>query len=61
MPALLDIQQKYPGIDVKPLETSWQIVVPAQYDLGHEAHFAEVTNRFLKYVAAAHLPEDAHA
>jgi predicted dehydrogenase len=56
MPALLDIQRKYPGVDVKPLETSWQIVIPAEYDTGHEAHFADVTNRFLKYVAAGKLP-----
>lgn len=56
LPALLDIQQKYPGVDVKPLESSWQIVIPAQYDVGHEAHFAEVTTRFLSYLRTRKLP-----
>lgn len=56
LPALLDIQQKYPGVDVKPLESSWQIVIPAQYDIGHEAHFAEVTKRFLSYLTTRRLP-----
>jgi predicted dehydrogenase len=57
LPALLDIQQKYPGIDVEPRETSWRVVVPAKYDIGHEAHFAEVTNRFLSYLATRRMPE----
>jgi len=56
MPALLDIQQQFPGVDVKPLATSWQVVVPPKYDIGHEAHFAAVTERFLRYLAARKLP-----
>jgi predicted dehydrogenase len=56
-PAMVEIQRKYRGVDVRPLETSWQVIVPDDLDQGHEAHFAEVTERFLKYLAARKLPE----
>ncbi len=37
--------------------TAWQVVVPARYHVGHEAHFGQVTEQFLGYVAAGALPE----
>jgi hypothetical protein len=30
----------------------WRIVIPPQYHVGHEAHFAQVANRFVDYVNA---------
>lgn len=54
---LAKIEAKYPGIALKPLAGTWQMVVPAKYDVGHEAHFAEVTERFLQYLAAGRLPD----
>ena len=56
LPALLEIQRKYPGVDVLPMETSWKIVIPPQYHVGHEAHFAAVTERFLGYLRTRQLP-----
>jgi Putative oxidoreductase C terminal domain len=42
--------QTYPGIDVSDLGKEIQITIPDKYRVGHEAHFAQVTNRFLEYL-----------
>jgi len=55
---LASIQAKYPGVELKELPSgSWQVIVPKKYDVGHEAHFAQVTERFLQYLAAGRLPD----
>ncbi|MHC4643668.1 MAG: putative oxidoreductase C-terminal domain-containing protein, partial [Planctomycetota bacterium] len=35
----------------------WQVLIPDEHQDGHEAHFRKVTERYLKYVAEAKLPE----
>ena len=41
----------YPGIEVSDLGKEIQITIPeTNTELGHEAHFAQVTNRFLEYL-----------
>lgn len=47
---------RYPGLDLKPSENGWQIIIPDEYKVGHEAHFAQVTEKFLDYLAAGELP-----
>jgi len=49
----------YPGIAAQKAATGagWQIVVPEKYNDGHEAHFAQVTARYLHYLAAGQLPD----
>ena len=48
----------YPGIAAqKVADGCWQIVIPAKYDIGHEAHFSQVTERYLRYLAAGKLPD----
>ena len=47
----------WPGLEVEPAGTAWEIVVPAKYDVGHEAHFGQVTEQFLRYLAAGKIPE----
>jgi predicted dehydrogenase len=55
---LAQIQAKYSGVDLKELPGgSWQVVVPPKYDVGHEAHFSQVMERFLQYLAAGRLPD----
>ena len=34
-----------------------RIVIPEAYRIGHEAHFAEVTSRFLQYLRDGKLPD----
>ena len=39
-----------PGLGVVDLGTHFRIAIPAEYRVGHEAHFAQVTKQFLRYV-----------
>jgi len=56
--ALLEAAQKriaalasrYPGLAVEPSGDELHVVVPDAFRTGHEAHFAEVTRRFLEYL-----------
>ena len=47
----------YPGISLKRKGEIWHILIPSSYRVGHEAHFAQVTERFLKYLVVGKLPE----
>jgi predicted dehydrogenase len=56
--ALKTITAKYPGIALaKQAEGVWKVEVPERYHNGHEAHFGQVTENFLKYLAEGKLPE----
>jgi predicted dehydrogenase len=43
-------RQAYPGIGVEDRRTEIHITIPDSLRVGHEAHFAQVTKNFLKYV-----------
>ena len=53
---LAKVQAKYPGIELEKLETGWKVLVPQKYFTGHEAHFGEVTERYLQYLVDGKLP-----
>jgi len=58
--AVATLAKKWPGLELKPCGTSgnsWQLVIPEKYNVGHEAHFAQVTENFLRYLAVGKLPE----
>ena len=46
------LQSRWPGIAVENRGEEMRIVIPEKYRVGHEAHFAQVTNRFVDYVNA---------
>ena len=56
---------RYPGLAVAEAGDAVQVLVPDALRTGHEAHFAEVTSRFLEYLKApgigAGLGEGQHA
>ncbi|TZF81544.1 oxidoreductase [Pedobacter sp. BS3] len=52
-----EMQKTYPGIAYKKSAKGWEVVIPDSYKVGHEAHFAEVTKRFLQYLRESKLPE----
>lgn len=53
-----DIAATYPGLKlIKLNDKLWTVEIPDQYKVGHEAHFSEVTERFLQYLVAGKLPE----
>ena len=55
--AMAKLAATWPGIDVKSTGNIWQIVIPEKYSVGHEAHFAQVTERFLRFLADGKMPE----
>jgi hypothetical protein len=44
------LQGEYPGIAVADQGNDIKIEIPDTFRVGHEAHFAEVTTSFLKYI-----------
>lgn len=53
-----DIATQYPGLKlVKVNDQLWSVEIPDQFKVGHEAHFGEVTERYLKYLTEGKLPE----
>lgn len=55
--ALSAITAKHPGITLNKIkENTWQVVAPATYHVGHEAHFGQVTENFLQYLKDGALP-----
>ena len=51
------LADKYPGISLNPIENGWQVVIPDSYRVGHEAHFGQVTENYLRYLEEGALPE----
>ncbi len=44
------LRSMYPGVGLTDLGKEWRVDAPDRYRVGHEAHFAQVTNRFLTYL-----------
>lgn len=54
--AIEHLAKKYEGLAVKKASNGWELVIPAQYELDHEACFAEVTKRYLDYLQKEKMP-----
>ena len=55
--AIESLQQKYPGIGFQRDGKLWRVTIPEKYDVGHEAHFAQVAGNYLRYLRAGRLPD----
>jgi predicted dehydrogenase len=56
--AFVAINKKYPGISIEKQQGGeWKVVIPSKYDIGHEAHFGQVMERYLQYLKEKKLPE----
>lgn len=52
------LQADYPGIGLKPAGANqWVVTIPETYRVGHEAHFGQVTQKYLGYLASKTLPD----
>lgn len=52
------LQEKYPGIEVARAKgAGWKVIIPEIYRTGHEAHFREVTEKYLSYLVDGKLPD----
>lgn len=55
--ALAKVQEKFPGVDVKRSGEIWTVTVPEKYHNGHEAHFGQVTEKYLDYLQNNSMPK----
>lgn len=55
--AWVELEKKYPGIRLRDAEKGFRVEIPEQYQVGHEAHFGQVTKAFLSYLSDGKLPE----
>jgi predicted dehydrogenase len=55
--AIAGLQGKYPGVDFQREGKGWRVIVPEKYNVGHETHFAQVTENFLSYLRAGRMPD----
>jgi predicted dehydrogenase len=53
-----DLAADYPGLQLKRLdEELWMVEIPEKFKVGHEAHFGQVTEKYLGFLAAGGMPE----
>ncbi|MDH3649223.1 MAG: oxidoreductase [Saprospiraceae bacterium] len=55
--ALSDLQATYPGLGMEQDEDMIRIIIPEEYKVGHEAHFAQVTEKYLNYLKEGKMPD----
>ena len=51
------IESEYPGIALKKVDKGYEVVIPDTYRNGHEAHFTEVTEKYLEFIRNNEMPE----
>jgi predicted dehydrogenase len=54
--AITQLAALYPGISVEPAGSGYHILIPDGLRLGHEAHFAQVTQNYIAYLKKGNLP-----
>jgi predicted dehydrogenase len=55
--ALAPVFAKYPGVGISPAgEGGFRVDIPDSYRVGHEAHFAQVTEAYLRYLDGGGAP-----
>ncbi len=52
------LQKKYPDISLEKISGKmWRVNIPDKYRVGHEAHFGQVTEKFLEYLQNGDMPD----
>ena len=51
-----ELVRRYPGIGLEDQGARVRVTIPAQYRVGHEAHFAQVTRQFFEYLERPRTP-----
>lgn len=56
--AVQDLSSKYEGLAVKKLgDNLWVAEIPEKFKVGHEAHFGQVAEKYLSFLAQGNMPE----
>ena len=53
---LKHLNSKYPGVELKKIDTGWEVLIPDTYKVSHEDHFAQVTKKYLECLKKGQLP-----
>jgi len=56
MDDLEQINDKYPGVELKKNSNGWEVIIPDKYKVGHEDHFAQVAKKYFQYLREGKLP-----
>jgi predicted dehydrogenase len=51
-----EIASRYPGVAAEDRGAEIRVTIPDRFRVGHEAHFAQVTNRFFDYLRGEAFP-----
>ncbi|RRQ49789.1 oxidoreductase [Maribacter algicola] len=52
-----EVASLFPGTTLTAMEEGlWKVNIPEQFKVGHEAHFAQVTENYLKYLESGKMP-----
>jgi predicted dehydrogenase len=54
--AVAALRQEWAGLDLAPAAVGWAVVIPDEYRVGHEAHFAQVTEKYFRYLVDGRVP-----
>ncbi len=55
--AVENLEARYPGLAIEPEGSIWHVTIPDSYYAGHEAHFGQVAEKFLGFLADGKLPD----
>ncbi|SFU12783.1 Putative oxidoreductase C terminal domain-containing protein [Algoriphagus locisalis] len=51
------LQDRFPGLDLEKIsDGKYKVIIPEKYHNGHEAHFAQVTEKYLEYFTNKNMP-----
>jgi methyltransferase-like protein len=51
------LQDRFPGLDLEKISNGkYKILITEKYHNGHEAHFAQVTEKYLEYFTQRNMP-----
>jgi predicted dehydrogenase len=56
MADLKQVQKQYPGLELKKVVKGWVVIIPDDYKVSHEDHFAQVTKKYLQFLKDGTLP-----
>jgi predicted dehydrogenase len=54
--AVSSLGQEYAGLDLAVAPSGWSIVIPDALHVGHEGHFAQVTEQYFRYLTEGQVP-----
>jgi len=56
--AIQGLTAKYRGIELEKIgDRKWTLHIPEEYKVGHEAHFSQVTEKYLQFLVDGKLPD----